>query len=236
MNRSNSSTPGNLPAITRREALAGLAAAAAGPLLLGWSSVASGNEPPALAGHRMYLLVPKPDAAAKFSEKFSSTWHFITRDGKPISGLLIWITAADAASLAQDSSVEALHALTTDDVSQAGDAKQSGGKVAVQIGPGDWPKPPAAGTFRTREQIAADWTTKLAAVAGVKIEVLPSEPIPPNATRVIRTNAPGQIQISYPGEQCPAEVLRLIRSEPQVYQIQWGGPQELWHCPPCGRG
>lgn len=221
--------------LTRRQALVAVAAATASPWVLGCSQ-SLGQGAAGIADHRMYLLVPGEKGWAKFTQqRLEYASCSVKREGKTIHGMLVWLSVADAKSMAQDSDVKSLHALTSDDVPQVGDAKKSGGKVAVQVGPGDWAKPPAAGTFRTRQQIAAEWSKKLAHLAGLKLELVKSEPLPAD-TRIFHTNAPGQILISYSGEECPAEVLRLIRNEPQVYRIQFGGPQELWHCPPCGRG
>lgn len=223
------------PSLTRRQALVAVAAATASPWLLDGSR-SMGQGPGLMGDHRMYLLVPGAKGWAKFTQQRPDhATCSIKRDGRSTHGMLVWLSAADAKTIAQDSEVKSLHALTSDDIAQVGDAKKSGGKVAVQVGPGDWAKPPAAGTYRTRQQIADEWSKKLAHQPGLKLELLKSEPLPGNAG-IFRTNAPGQILISYPGEECPAEVLRLIRNDPQVYHIQFGGPQELWHCPPCGRG
>lgn len=223
--------------ITRRQALAGMAANTAGPWLLNWPNVALGDQQSAQsAGYAIYVVVPKGNGWQKLSQRFGTASLATTCGGKPAVGLLAWLKAAEAAELKTSSDVEAVNQVAGDTIVQKGDAKKSGGKVAMQIGPGDWPKPPAAGTFRTREQIASQWKTRIGGLPGVSVELLPSEPIPPGSLQKMRTNAPGQIQVTFPGDECPAEILRLIKSEPQVYHIQWGGPLVLFHCPPCGLG
>lgn len=237
--------------ISRRAALAGLAAATASPLLLGWPvpATADNSQTSAATGHRLYLVTPKDVTGEKLCDRLCGFALHTARKQRlgrqncqMPTRLLVWTTPAQADILREDNDVQSIRPFTTDDIEVAGDAKHSAGIMAVQVGPGDWPKRQAAGTYRTRRQIAAQWKQHLAHVPAVKVELLPLE-TDDGAVANQAMIAAGQIQIAYFSDQCPAEVLEMVRKDPQVFHIQWGGPRpflmpqpEERGCPWCGMG
>lgn len=172
-------------------------------------------------------------------------------DGKRTFQFVAWMKPAMATDFEKSPHIAGVHPLKPGEPTasgvpplRAGLSEEPGNgrrQVIVALGPNSWrtsvEAQAALRSFQTNEEIAKQWSQQLRNVAGVKVQAVESAKWTDiNAAGIHIGATPGQIQVSFPGESVPDEVLKVLQAHPQTWRLRWDHPDVIYNCPPCGRG
>jgi hypothetical protein len=125
-------------------------------------------------------------------------------------GFLGWLDKAEAEKAKAAEDVALVHEMTPSDVMVQGTAPAKGvATLRVFAAPLGWRNPPAADTYLNLKQLGDLWTSQLAMKDGVT---------------VIANDKVRQPFIQFKEGKVADDVLATIKSQPQVYAVQWLTP------------
>lgn len=205
---------------SRREALALLAGAGVASLAVAVANAddaVDGAAPAAEAKYRLYYVVPKEVRLFDARRRMDLNVRGEMLPGLPLhkelgdkSGFLAWLNADEAAKVQAADDVALAHEMTPADVMVQGAPPTKGvATLRVFAAPLGWRTPPAADTYLNLTQLGTLWTSQLAMKDGVT---------------VIANETVRQPFIQFAEGKVAADVLDTIKSQPQVYALQWLTP------------
>ena len=217
------------PISSRREALALLVAGAASLASVAHAqqdsddpAVKEGAEPiePAVVAeqkYHLYYVVPKDVRLFDARRRMDLNVRGELQPGLPLhkelgdkQGFLAWLDDEEAAKVQAADDVALAHTLTPADVMVQGKPPEKGvATLRVFAAPIGWRTPPARETYFDQAQLGKLWSSQLAMKDGVT---------------VLASDKVRQPFIQFAEGKVQADVIDTIKSQPQVYALQWLTP------------